>query len=76
LKYHDFIIAEDYSFDITYSLEYKCIPNFKKNNLLEDTNCSKIFNECTNDCQGALITCAAVTVIAAWQLLQVMGHCP
>jgi hypothetical protein len=66
LKYHDFIIAEDYSFDITYSSEYKCIQIFKKNNLLEDTkSSSKIFNECTNDCQGALITCAAVTVIAA-----------
>jgi hypothetical protein len=28
-----------------------------------------------NDCQGALITCAAVTVIAAVAMLQVMD-CP
>lgn len=78
LKYHDFIIAEDYSFDITYSSEYKCnIPNFKKNNLLEDTkSSSKIFNECTNDCQGALITCAAVTVIAAVAIAASDGPLP
>jgi hypothetical protein len=78
LKYHDFIIAEDYSFDITYSSEYKCnIPNFKKNNLLEDTkSSSKIFNECTNDCQGALITCAAVTVIAAVSIAASDGPLP
>lgn len=78
LKYHDFIIAEDYSFDITYSSEYNCnIPNFKNNNLLSDTNStSKILNPCTNDCQGALITCAAVTVIAAVAIAASDGPLP
>jgi hypothetical protein len=73
LKYHDFIIAEDYSFDITYSLNTND-SNFKKNNLLEDTK-SSIFNECTNDCQG-INHPVAVTVIAARQLLQVMDTTP
>lgn len=78
LKYHDFITAEDYSFDLTYSIENKCnVPNFEKNSFFKFKNSKTVnVNSCENDCQGALISCGAVTVLAAVAIAASDGPLP